>query len=220
PVVEQLEDRIVLDGASAGLFGINSQYLTTPSGTLLDGAGNRIGQVELQRPANPSLDRRFHTAVNPAGVSDIGAPASADSKIERHPTWVAGVMIGDRPGLKGVAPGASLYSSAFVGFPNTYARWYERTVIAAQFLAASGTSSINYSYGLTPFSGGGTSLASLGLDWLTTDRNVLNVFAGTEVGGGSGDVPGDAYNGIVVGATQKNNAGTFANIATFNVPGT
>jgi hypothetical protein len=44
PALEILEERVVLDDTSASLLGVNARFLTTPTGTVLDGTGVRIGR--------------------------------------------------------------------------------------------------------------------------------------------------------------------------------
>src|SRR5262245_7929523 len=68
--LEILEQRIALDGASAGFLGINSQSLMTPDRVALTGEGVGIGQAEPDRPGKPGFDNaaNSHPAVRPQQV--------------------------------------------------------------------------------------------------------------------------------------------------------
>ncbi|MCI0640573.1 MAG: carboxypeptidase regulatory-like domain-containing protein [Gemmataceae bacterium] len=208
PQVESLELRIVLDERTAGLFGINARLLTTPSGVALTGSDTAIGQVEIGRPNNPLLDAINHRHVRPQGVYYKDGPSFAGRNIRPHALQVAGVMIANGPTNTGIARDARLFSSASGVELFTVQR---DALLAAQHVKSIGLAAtripgmaINHSYTIGNLIGNvnadGDSLITLGLDWLASQRMVLNVF----VGGNDPDewgVPSDAYNGIVVGET-------------------
>lgn len=97
------------DAATNGLNGINN-----PGGTLT-GAGIGIGQTEDDRPGLAGTDAagNIHSSVVPAAVfRQAGAPNTMD--VMAHAEQVAGIMISTDTTLRGVAPSASLYASAYV----------------------------------------------------------------------------------------------------------
>src|SRR5438132_328565 len=93
PTLEVLEERCVLDDASAGYFGINARFLTTPAGTLLNThlSNIAIGQVEGGRPSKPTLDSASHSDVTPRWVFKVEDSAVANQNTTDHATAVAGV---------------------------------------------------------------------------------------------------------------------------------
>jgi hypothetical protein len=136
-----------------GPNGINSAGLTTANGLPLNGGAVgtvpavAIGQVEIDRPGDPSFDNDptlFHTAVDPAQVFFLrqGPPttfnATVNSTIEiagkappltpsdgQHAIEVAGVMISTATATPptpqtptGVATGARLYSTGVASAPD------------------------------------------------------------------------------------------------------
>ena len=149
-----------------GPNGINSVGLTTANGLPLNGGAVgavnpvAIGQVEPDRPGDPSFDTDptlFHTAVDPAGVfylkegppvtfnatsnatNEIDGPVSPIPPTEgHHALGVAGVMISNATASPptpqtptGVAPGAQLYSEGL----STSSNLGQRPAIAMQHLA-------------------------------------------------------------------------------------
>ena len=87
--------------------------INVPAG--LTGTGIGLGQVEPGRPGLPGFDPpdRVHTSVVPTAVfRRDGMPNLAD--VDGHAEQVAGIMISTDATLRGVAPAASLYASAYV----------------------------------------------------------------------------------------------------------
>lgn len=96
---------------SIGVFGIDAADLIGPNGETLNGAGIKIGQVEVLRPVDPDVDDSANSTINPAHVwvqqaeptnNSIGGGTDPDDV--NHPTWVAGIMISSDTTAKGVAP--------------------------------------------------------------------------------------------------------------------
>jgi hypothetical protein len=85
--------------------------------TPLTGSGIAIGQFETPRPGKPSPPTNdnaanSHPDVVPAAVYLIDGGVLANEYTGDHSEKVAGVMIANGSGDKGVAPAASLFASA------------------------------------------------------------------------------------------------------------
>jgi len=193
------------DGPSTAATGINSQGLG------LTGSGIAIGQIEPGRPgraANPPGDNatNTHPNVKPAGVFLRDGAAVTNGNIDNHAERVAGVMISTHGTHKGVAPGASLYSSADNGVaPN----FDQTSAISAQYIATlngGNVRAINMSFG-NDLEGSnildGNSLLTQFVDWSAAEHDVLYVIAGNEGTGGIA-VPTDNFNGLTVAYSEKN----------------
>lgn len=205
PCLERLEDRVVLDDRSAGFYGVNARFLTTPGGTLLTAAGISMGQVEPVRPYKLNFDARAHADVQPTQVYRVQMPAGATVPgAHIHPTRVAGVMNGKGATHAGIAKDARLHAS-FTGRALTTVGDQENTILAAQHVSRRddwGVRAINYSYRIPGVTANGNSLVSRGLDWLSGGNFVgsdrLNVFAlGNQNAAGRQfwGPPADSYNG-------------------------
>jgi hypothetical protein len=200
------------DDTSAGINGIHSQGLG------LTGKGIAIGQVEPGRPGLPGFDNAANSnaTVTPAGVFIRDGAAVANMNTRKHAEQVAGVMIARGAGAPtSVAPGASLYSSAFVTAGTDPG--YQHAMLAMQQVALQGARAINDSWGKPLVAGAtlnGNSLLTQGTDWLARNNNTLIVVAGNEGAGGI-PVPTDNYNGMVI-SFSKQNGGVFNQVDTSN----
>lgn len=186
---------------SVGVDGINANNLG------LTGSGISIGQVELGRPGKPGFDNAANSnfAVKPAGVFVRDGAATANSDTNGHAQQVAGVMISSDNTNKGVAPGAALYSSAYV--TEGINPGYQHALLSMQKVALQNNDdvrSINLSWGkslgTSPLDG--SALLSQGLDWSALQHDTLYVTAADEHGPISPATPQDSYNRINVGYTQ------------------
>ncbi|MGK7883405.1 MAG: S8 family serine peptidase [Crocosphaera sp.] len=185
---------------STGVNGINSRGLG------LTGAGIGIGQVEPERSGLPGFDNaaNSHPNVTPAGVFVQNGAAVANTNTGDHAEQVAGVMISNHAGTnRGVAPGASLFSSADNA---TGPNFDPQSILAAQHIALQNggdVRAINMSFG-NPLVGGntlnGNSLLTQFVDWSAQQHDTLYVVAGNE--GGGIPVPTDNYNGVDVAYSQ------------------
>ena len=185
---------------SVGVNGINAKGLG------LTGAGIGIGQVEVGRPGKPGFDNaaNSHPNVNPAGVFLRDGAAIANANTDNHAEQVAGVMISTHGVNKGVAPGASLFSSAYnvpvlPGQPEAS--------LSAQHVALQNNGdvrAINFSFG-EPLVGtntlNGNSLLTQFVDWSAQQHDTLYVVSGNQ-GKGGYPVPTDEYNGVTVANSQ------------------
>jgi protocatechuate 3,4-dioxygenase beta subunit len=225
--LEQLEERILLDAASAGnVFGINSRDLITPLGTTLTGAGVAVGQVEVGRPAMSGLDdpKYLNSAVTPAKVAWVAAPATADTlntkdkdrETGNHAEEVAGVIIANGVLSAGVAPQASLYASASDGQTDD-ALAFQHLI---QQAGADGKKLqvMNYSSGQSLETGqklDGNSTLSQFIDWSAETNGVLYTLSGNQINQDL-PVPTDSFNGITVGSTIKDANGVFDTVRSTN----
>ena len=195
---------------SIGPSGINAASLN------LTGNGIDIGQVEDFRPGKTGFDTDAmccNTTIVPTGVFVRDMDAGMNASIDEHAIWVAGVMISTDVTAHGVAPGASLYSSADAALPNDQSS----AAIAAQHVAlTSNARAINMSFGKLLDSGvtlNGNSLLTLFLDWSASSfqHDVLYVVAGND--GSTRYVPTDNYNGMTVSASRKEDDGVFRRVS-------
>ncbi|MFO0900942.1 MAG: S8 family serine peptidase [Pirellulales bacterium] len=185
------------DERSTGAGGINSSALG------LTGTGIAIGMVDQLRPGLPGFDNAEHShdQVRPKGVFVRDAAATANSDAGKRATQIAGILVGSASSLHGVAPGADLYASAYRTLGTDPG--YQHALLATQHVgqqAAGSVRAIGHSWGKGLRTGAtldGQSLLTLGVDWLATQQDVLQVFAGNEGNGGS-PLPTDNYNGLDV----------------------
>jgi len=190
---------------STGPNGINSRGIVVrlPDGvTPLTGMGVSIGQVEALRPGWPLAsggpDDAAHSnpSVKPTDVT-IGEGEAVTPNMDigvGHATQVAGVLIsqdttdssvpanGDDP--RGVAPNANLYSSAYI--TDGAGIGYTEALLTTQYVAdVTDTRAINHSWQKPLSSGGaldGNTQLTLGMDWIASTYDVLNVIAGNQGG--------------------------------------
>ena len=170
--------RVLGDAATNGPNGIDH-----PGGALT-GDGIGIGQVEEDRPGLPGFDPAgsVHNAVVPAAVfRRDGPPNSADA--QAHGEQVAGVMISTDGTLAGVAPDASLYASAYVTLGTNPG--YQDALISIQHVSLQpNVWAVNNSWN-KPNSEAtldGNSLLTLGVDWIASQFNNLEVRLGSKLG--------------------------------------
>jgi subtilisin family serine protease len=190
--------------------------LKLPDGNPLTGAGINIGQVEEGRLPKSGLDSAdsLNSQVDPVEVYlrniEISDP---NANLSEHATRVAGTMVGS--GF-GVAPQASLYSSAYetLGTDPGYVHAIQSLQRIATRPNSAGTRAINNSWG-KPGTANGNSLLTLGVDWLASQHDVLLVFSGRE-DSSVGPIPKDNYNGMIVAASTKIGEG-YRKVAEFNV---
>lgn len=193
-----LLSNVAASESSVGTIGINSAV------TNLTGANIGIGQIEESRPGQNGFDPpgKRHSFVNPTEIFRLtGSPNLDDA--DSHGQEVAGVMIASTLGTTdGVAPQAKLYSSATVELATA-----GNVINATEHVAKRNSGmvyAINHSWG-TPPQGledlNGSSFLSAGMDWIAAEYDVLNVFAGYEVGNLL--LPADSFNGFNVGYSEK-----------------
>lgn len=184
----------------------------------LDGSGVHIGQVETERPGLPGFDDAAHSNswVVPASVAVREAPATPNLVTSAHANRVASALISTHPTLPGVAPAASLHSSAFVINSSVGAPDALRAMQHVAQQAGDDVRAVNMSYGkqLGTANLDGTSLLSLGTDYLTRRHETLFVSAGMQ-NDETNFTPKDAFNNLVVGRTAKD-AGVYTEISPDN----
>ena len=161
----------------------------------IDGTGIRIGQIEFGNPltTHPALAGHVTVVNNPA------RPAAITTM---HGTMVAGVMVDQDAGNRGVAPGAQDFSFALGSDPG--APDSARRVLAGDTLLTQGVQIVNESNS-TP--GGavanGRSRQTLAVDWFADQRNLIWVQTPGNLnpeGNRPGTIrpPGDCFNCITV----------------------
>jgi hypothetical protein len=231
------------DSNSAGPNGVNATV------TGLTGAGQTVGILEADgRPAIAG-DAGNNVLVAPAGLFTATPTNSwVNFDVGQHAESVASTIISSGPVSGGIAQGATLYAAddfdnstygggAAFNFPSIY----RNDMVAGQKLyQLANVRAVNMSFGdpiplSNPPQGGnyygsyggantvfdGSSQFTQFVDWASQNYNVVTTIAGNETGGSFGlDVPTDAYNGLVVGATTTNDgttSGVFNQMASFNV---
>ncbi|NES81749.1 MAG: hypothetical protein F6K10_10280 [Moorea sp. SIO2B7] len=98
---------------SAGESGINAYKLHEAPYNLI-GRKIAIGQVEIGRPGKFGFDKAvsWNPAIAIAGIFHLNNRAQSNTNVDDHAAMVAMVMVSKDKKLRGVAPGAKLYSSA------------------------------------------------------------------------------------------------------------
>ncbi len=173
-------------------------------GGAFTGDGIGIGQVEQDRPGLAGTDPAgsVHSSVVPAAVfRQDGPPNTMD--VAAHGEQVAGIMISSDSTLAGVAPDASLYASAYVTLgPNP---GYQDALISIQHVSQQpNVWAVNNSW-LKPNTEAtldGNSLLTLGIDWIASHYNNLEVMAGVETGHTTRPIPTDNYNGMTIAYSE------------------
>jgi len=224
------------DTRSIGPAGINS------AGLGLTGAGVRIGQVEEGRPGDADVgDNLAHrnTTTNPTSVFIQNIPGNAPpntTDVHAHAQEVAGVMIStnttdsspndapfdpEHPELfttngifpTGVAPGASLYSSAYVTLGSDPADYEDAIVTFQRIASIPNMRAVNHSWGKeeVDFSNpnNGESLLTMALDWSAIRHNVLHLVAGNQGTTANIPAPKDNYNGMTIGRSARAADGVY-----------
>lgn len=215
------------DTRSIGPDGINS------TGLGLTGAGVVVGQVEEGRPGdidNGDNAANRNSKVDPADVFIQNNPANptANAEVSEHATEVAGVIIStatddntpnDAPldpmhpelfttntlAPRGVAPGASLYSSAYVTTGTNPG--YLDAILTFQFIATlPNMRAVNHSWGkptITPEELlDGNSQLTLALDWSASAHNMLHLVAGNQGTVANLPVLKDNFNGMTIARSE------------------
>ncbi|MGB3653116.1 MAG: S8 family serine peptidase, partial [Rivularia sp. (in: cyanobacteria)] len=136
-------------------------------------------------------------------------PALSNKGVDPHAYNVAGVMVSNDKGFRGVAPGARLYSSA-VG--STKGMGQPEECLSAQHIAlqnGNDVRAINFSFG-EPLSRDprpdpvldGKALLTLCVDWSSRVHNVLYAIAGNQGKGGI-PIPTDNFNGMNIAFSSR-----------------
>ena len=183
-----------------------------------------IGQVEIGRPGQYGFDKAVsgNRAISLAGVFLRDRPAKANTNLDPHAENVASVMISADKAIRGIAPGAKLYSGA-VGSLKTGGQPEE--CLSAQHVAMQNSDdvrAINFSFGETlerdPRLNArldGNALLTQCIDWSSRFHNVLYAIAGNQGKGGI-PIPTDNYNGINVAFSSRRN-GIFDKVDVSNL---
>ncbi|NJL77746.1 MAG: S8 family serine peptidase [Richelia sp. RM2_1_2] len=190
--------------------GIDALRLHKPPYNL-SGRKIALGQVEIGRPGQFGVDKSVskNRSVPLAGVFQGNQPAKSDKGVDPHAYNVAGVMVSNDKGFRGIAPGARLYSSA-VGSIKGMGQPEE--CLSTQHIAlqnGNDVRAINFSFG-EPLSRDprpepvldGKALLTLCVDWSSRVHNVLYTIAGNQGKGGI-PIPTDNFNGINVAFSSR-----------------
>jgi hypothetical protein len=217
------------DSNSTGANGVNAAV------TGLTGAGQTVGILEASGRPAVAGDAGNNVLVAPTGLFTATPTNSwVNFDVDQHAESVASTIISTGPVSGGIAQGATLYAAD--NFSNTTnADIYRQGIVASQKLyQLANIRAVNMSlgYALPGGAGGfnkygtagtvfdGTSELTEYVDWASQNYNAVSVIAGNETGGAQGlDIPTDAYNGLIVGATTTNDgttSGVFDRMASFN----
>jgi subtilisin family serine protease len=203
---------------SVGEAGIDARGLQEAPYNLT-GSKIAIGQVEIGRPAQFGLDKASNnsTTVSVGRVFFRDSQAVADDYVDGHAANVASVMVSTDKYLRGVAPGATLYSSA-VGFLERSGQPEE--CLSSQTIALQNggeVRAINFSFGESLLNDprpnpvlDGNALLTQCIDWSASVHNVLYVIAGNQGRGGI-PIPTDNFNGVNVADSTRVN-GVFRKV--------
>lgn len=213
---------LALQTTSIGPAGIDAVRLHQPPYNLI-GRKISIGQVEIGRPGQYGLDKAVSgREIMLAGVFLRDRPAKANANLDPHAQNVASVMISSDKAIRGVAPGARLYSGA-VGSLKTGGQPEE--CLSAQHVATQNSGdvrAINFSFGETlerdPRVNArldGNALLTQCIDWSSRFHNVLYAIAGNQGKGGI-PIPTDNYNGINVAFSSRRD-GIFTKVDVSNL---
>ena len=177
----------------------------------LTGRKIAIGQVEIGRPGQFGIDKAVaqNRSMSLTRVFFRNTPARINSNVDGHAQNVASIMVSSAKAVRGVAPGARLYSSA-AGTPKRYGQPEE--CLSAQHVAMQNggdVRAINFSFGESlrqdprpnPLLDGNALLTQC-VDWSARIHNVLYVVAGNQGKGGI-SIPTDNFNGINVAFTTR-----------------
>ncbi|MGK7874565.1 MAG: S8 family serine peptidase [Xenococcaceae cyanobacterium] len=195
---------------SVGEKGVNARRLHEAPYNLI-GRKIAIGQVEIGRPGKFGFDKAV--SWNPgfalAGLFYRNTPATSNTHVDNHAAMVATVMVSRDKRLRGVAPGARLYSSA-VGSLKRGGQAEE--CLSSQHVAQQNggdVRAINFSFGESlqhdPRDNArldGNALLTQCIDWSARVHDVLYVIAGNQGSGGI-PIPTDHFNGVTTAYTTK-----------------
>ncbi|MEI6426820.1 MAG: S8 family serine peptidase [Pseudanabaena sp. ELA607] len=196
----------------------------------LTGKGISLGQVEIGRPVRLGVDKivnrlqvadRFY--VKPSRVMFRNLPPRPSRNNDDHANQVAAVIISQHKIERGIAPNAQLTSSAYAQVPTDS---QPEALVAVQGLlnvaqnklsmnSSTQVRAINFSFG-EPLNEDprpdaqldGRALLTLGLDWLSSQYDILPVVAGNQGKGGI-PIPTDLCNGMVVGFSKQDEQGVY-----------
>ncbi len=215
---------VAIEKTSVGVAGIDALRLHQAPHNLI-GRKIAIGQVEIGRPGQFGVDKavsRNRVKFSLAGVFLRNAPAKANNNVDPHAQNVAALMISSDKALRGVAPGARLYSTA-VGSLKTGGQPEE--CLSAQHVALQNggdVRAINFSFGETlqrdPRPNAlldGNALLTQCIDWSARVHNVLYAIAGNQGKGGI-PIPTDNFNGVNVAFTSRRQ-GIFTKVDVSNL---
>ena len=196
--------------SSVSQTGIDALRLHQPPYNLT-GRKIGIGQVEIGRPGQFGVDKAvaLNRSVSLTRVFFRNTPARINTNVDGHAQNVASIMVSSAKAMRGVAPGARLYSSA-AGTPKRYGQPEE--CLSAQHIAMQNGGdirAINFSFGESlrqdprpnPLLDGNALLTQC-VDWSARVHNVLYVIAGNQGKGGI-SIPTDNFNGISVAFTTR-----------------
>lgn len=229
--------RVFADADS--IAAINAVGLRRPDGAILSGAAVNVGEVDVARAGVTGFDSagKSHPAIipveskNTGGTTVTGPDVGLNTAGFEHGLETAGIIIARanlHPGTPpGIAPNASLFSAGFhhpVIDPSDDAN---DQLLSVQYIAKRYDFSnpdhiraINHSWAdgkIGPFSG--NHRLTLGMDWMASKFDVLNVIAGPyePAAGGVDDVPpADNYNGITVAFTSKQDGYHRVDVRNYN----
>ncbi|MGK7946013.1 MAG: S8 family serine peptidase, partial [Microcystaceae cyanobacterium] len=184
-----------------------------------------IGQVEIGRPGKFGFDKiaAWNPVYSLKGVYFRDRNARPNANLDNHAAMVATVLVSQDKRLKGVAPGASLYTAA-VGSLKRGGQPEE--CLASQHIAKQNggdVRAINFSFGESLQRDSrenaildGNALLTQCIDWSSRVHDVLYVIAGNQGQGGI-PIPTDHYNGITTAYTAQRdgiyNKVDFANLS-------
>jgi hypothetical protein len=183
-----------------------------------------IGQVEIGRPGKFGIDKAVsnNPIVPLQAVFLRDAPAKSNTSVDPHAQNVASVMVSTDKAVRGVAPGARLYSAAVGAFR---AGGQPEECMAAQHVALQNggdVRAINFSFG-EPLERDprpnavldGNALLTQCIDWSARVHNVVYVIAGNQGKGGI-PIPTDNYNGMNI-AFSRRQEGLFSKVDVSNL---
>jgi len=199
-----------LPPSSIGATGIDALRLHQSPYNLI-GRKIAIGQVEIGRPGQFGIDKVVsrNLVMFPNQVFYRNDRPRINGNLDTHAQNVASIMISTAKRMRGVAPGARLFSSA-AATPRRNGQAEE--CLSAQHVALQNggdVRAINFSFGESlrydPRPQAlldGNALLTQCLDWSARVHNVLYTVAGNQGRGGI-SIPTDNYNGINVAFTNR-----------------
>ncbi len=211
---------------SVGETGIDA-YRLHEAPYNLTGRKIAIGQVEVGRPAQLGLDKAANTnsAVRVQRLFVRNNSAQPNDYVDNHAARVASIMVSQDKRLRGVAPGAMLYSSAIGNDPNG---GQPQECVATQTVAnqnGGDVRAINFSFGESlrrdprpkPVLDGNALLTQC-VDWSSRVHNALYVISGNQ-GRGGFPIPTDTFNGMTIANSMVlvPNTGVFDKVDFFSL---
>jgi hypothetical protein len=201
-----------------GPAGIDAQVLHQAPYNLL-GRKIAIGQVEPGRPGLFGYDKNVapgELGLPLAGIFFRDRLVEPNTFVDAHAHSVASFMVGQGKAIRGVAPGARLYSGA-MGSRQFRGGQPEECLTIAHVARQNGEDvrAINLSFGESlrlddrdrPILDGNAHLTQC-IDWLAQEYNSLFTVAGNQGKGGI-PIPTDHYNGVTVAYTRADESGVY-----------